>query len=179
MASTVTISCIGVSLVHWKNWPAAVFVPGHPWTAPSGPTSGRPNALLRVCRTSASLPPAKDATFAGCRVPQSRRRKPDRLLVGCAGRTGAAAQETPTRITAHNATRSGLRRILPAGMVLFAGRCECLQRGHIDPAVAGVLDEDAFGSNFLPPVAAGIEDTDTQQFEGLDAERLSRSRFEL
>src|SRR5260370_20726546 len=52
-------------LVHWKNWPAAVFVPVPPWAAPFGSTSGRPNALLRVCRTSATFPPAKGATFAG------------------------------------------------------------------------------------------------------------------
>jgi hypothetical protein len=30
-----------------ENWPAAVFAPDHPWTA-LRPTSGRPNALLRV-----------------------------------------------------------------------------------------------------------------------------------
>jgi hypothetical protein len=44
------------TLVHWKKSPAALFVPYHPWTAPCGPTSGRPNALLRVCRTSAAFP---------------------------------------------------------------------------------------------------------------------------
>jgi len=75
-------------LVHWKKSPAAIFVPlppwsapfgstsGRPnallrvcvplppWSAPFGSTSGRPNALLRVCQTSASLPAAKGATFA-------------------------------------------------------------------------------------------------------------------
>jgi hypothetical protein len=54
------------ALVHWKKSPAALFVPDHPWTAPGGPTSGRPNALLRVCRTSASFPLAKSVVFASC-----------------------------------------------------------------------------------------------------------------
>src|SRR5882757_10891173 len=60
-------ACVGgesLHLVNGKKSPAALFVPYHPWTAPVGPTSGRPNALLRVCRTSASLPAAKGATFA-------------------------------------------------------------------------------------------------------------------
>src|ERR1700692_813973 len=52
------------ALVNGKKSPAALFVPDRPWTAPFGPTSGRPNALQRVCRTSASLPSAKGATFA-------------------------------------------------------------------------------------------------------------------
>src|SRR5258708_9788098 len=34
--------------------------------APFGSTSGRPNALLRVCRTSASFPLAKSVVFASC-----------------------------------------------------------------------------------------------------------------
>src|SRR4029077_7153071 len=78
-------------LVHWKKSPAALFVPyhcatlsllraspgwpswppvrrsaSHPWTAPCGPTSGRPNPLLRVCQTSASFPLAKSVVFASC-----------------------------------------------------------------------------------------------------------------
>src|SRR5260221_5614372 len=53
-------------LVNWKKSPAALFVPVPPWTPPFGSTSGRPNALLRVCRTSASFPLAKSVVFASC-----------------------------------------------------------------------------------------------------------------
>src|SRR6266404_2927175 len=103
-ASFFNSSSMVLPLVNWKNWPAAVFVPLHwaaqsllrpspgrpslvtrsahaprPWTAPFGSTSGRPNALLRVCRTSAPLPPAKGATFAGWTVPWFMLRKPGSL----------------------------------------------------------------------------------------------------
>src|SRR5882672_5473543 len=48
-----------------------VCVPTRPWTAPFGSTFGRPNALLRVCRTSGSFPLAarpgqKSVVFASC-----------------------------------------------------------------------------------------------------------------
>src|SRR5579859_6041468 len=84
-ASFFNSSSMVLPLVNWKNWPAAVFVPLHPWTAPFGSTSGRPNALLRVCRTSAPLPPAarpgkKGATFAGWAVACFMLRKPGSLL---------------------------------------------------------------------------------------------------
>src|SRR5882724_5359131 len=71
---------ISAALVHWKKSPAALFVPVHPWTAPFGSTFGRPNALLRVCRTSASFPLAKSVVFASCvagdrlGTPERRRR---------------------------------------------------------------------------------------------------------
>src|ERR1700737_4809315 len=78
-ASFFNSSSMVLPLVNWKNWPAAVFVPIPPWTAPFGSTFGRPNALLRACRTSAPLPPAKGATFAGWTVPWFMLRKPGSL----------------------------------------------------------------------------------------------------
>src|SRR5258705_7767088 len=95
----VPVHCATLSLLRaspgWPSWPpvrrsashpwAAPFgstsgrpnallrvcVPTRPWTAPFGSTSGRPNALLRVCRTSASFPLAarpgqKSVVFASC-----------------------------------------------------------------------------------------------------------------
>src|SRR5882757_6609771 len=100
-------------------------------------------------------------------------------LFGCKGGTGGAAHETPARIAAHSAVWSTPRRVLPAVMVLIASGSECLQRRHVDPAVARLPDQYAFGGNFLPDVAAGIENIDTQQFEGRDAERVRSSGFEL
>src|SRR5260370_16075159 len=93
-------------------------------------------------------------------------------LFGRDGGAGGAAQETLVRIAAHSAMWSGLRRILPAAIMLITSGSECLQRGHIDSAVARVPDEYAFDRNFLPAVAPGIEDTGTQHLENLDAEGL-------
>ena len=88
-----------------EKWPAAIFVPDHPWTAPIGPTFGRPNALLRVCRTSPSFPLAKGATFAGCAgggrdahvragyAPCWGFGSADRVGVACAARAGAPVQK--------------------------------------------------------------------------------------
>src|SRR5262249_43820944 len=80
-------------LVDGKKSPAALFVPVRPWPAPCGPTFGRPNSLLRICRTVAAFSPAKGGartafaaitsaaedfvaepgaqTFAGCSLPGS------------------------------------------------------------------------------------------------------------
>src|SRR5712672_2131963 len=55
-ASFFSSSSMVLPLVNWKNWPAAVF------------------------RTSAPLPPAKGATFAGWTVPWLMLRKPGSLL---------------------------------------------------------------------------------------------------
>src|SRR5262249_34521233 len=80
-------------LVDGKKSPAALFVPARPWPAPCGPTFGRPNSLMRICRTVAAFSPAKGGartastaitsaaehfmadlgarTFAGCSLPGS------------------------------------------------------------------------------------------------------------
>src|SRR6202040_4447774 len=128
--------------------PSAIFVPDHPWTAPFGPTSGRPNALLRVCRTSASFPPAKNVVFAGCVAGDnaSTRRS-------CASPSGHCATQSllraspgwpsmPTRATHASHPRSRRSSRPPAGLV-FADQD---LRNAREPRGAPPLDFNLFVS---------------------------------
>src|SRR5260370_10916513 len=93
------------ALVHWKKSPAALFVPihcatlsllraspgwpswppvrrgaSHPWTAPFGSTSGRPNALLARLSDISSVSAGKKRGF--CQLRSRGKCKSDRFLGG-------------------------------------------------------------------------------------------------